>query len=334
MSDGDLPKRLEQLGRTLVEDVETWERTTRERRRKALEQLTETVGRSIEEAFDRHKARQARREQRRKRKEERRQRQLEEASSLVGGGFALGAVACVVYASQHPELWWLYFIAFAMALSGARQLSLASERRRQKKAAQLAAGAPGGTSRHQIDVLCDELLADLHASPEAVRSFIQEPKKTVESLRKTAHALDARRRQLLEEADESNLRTLEDQRAKLELKRDAAVDPQARAKLEEAVRSLQGQKEALHQLRAAAERVDGEYTSLWVLLQELRTRVAVAKTASTSPQLEGLKKSVQRLNGELEAITEALHAVEQPGHAAAASFEETESLPPRSPERV
>lgn len=55
-----------------------------------------------------------------------------------------------------------------------------------------------------------------------------------------------------------------------------------------------------------ADRLDGEYTSLLVLLQELKTRVAVARSTNASGQLEGLEQNVQRLNAELEAISESL----------------------------
>ena len=64
------------------------------------------------------------------------------------------------------------------------------------------------------------------------------------------------------------------------------------------------------QLRTQISPVDGEYTSLLVLLQELRTRVAVARTAGSDVQLEGLKASVGRLNDELGAITDAMQAVQ------------------------
>lgn len=86
-------------------------------------------------------------------------------------------------------------------------------------------------------------------------------------------------------------------------------------RLTEALASLEGQRSALTLLKLAAERVDGEYTSLLVSLQELRTRVAVAKTAGSAVQLEGLKHSVARLNGELEAISDALTSVANEGLA-------------------
>jgi septation ring formation regulator EzrA len=132
----------------------------------------------------------------------------------------------------------------------------------------------------------------------------------VEALRKTAKALDVRRSQLAAEDAPGHLSALAEQRRTLAARRDAAQDFQVKAKLEAALRSLDGQETALRQLIVASERVEGEYTSLLVLLQELRTRVAVARSTTSSVQLGGLEQSVERLNAELSAITESLQATQ------------------------
>lgn len=347
MPDSDLQKRLEQLGRRLVEDVERWEQSTRDQRRETLTHLTEHIGhqiaKAVEKERDRHLAkRETRREQQRRGREERRaqrhEKQRAEASSVVGLAQLVVAVAFVAFAVLRPELWWLLFVAMGLGLGGARQLSLAAERRKLEKEvappvipSKVAARADA--EAHEVDVLCDQLLADLKEAPAAVRQFVQAPEKTIAALRATARALDARRRQLLAEAPADRLAALGPQEATLRQRRDAASDEVTKKRLTEALASLDGQRQALTLLKLAAERVGGEYTSLLVSLQELRTRVAVAKTAGSDVQLEGLKHSVARLNGELEAISEALTQVAQDGLAPVAPISMDDEGAPRAREK-
>lgn len=332
MPDSDLQKRLEQLGRRLVEDVERWEQSTRDQRRDTLTHLTEHIGaqivKAVEKERDRHLAqRESRRERKRREREERRakshEKQRAEASSVVGIAQLVVAIAFIAFAVLRPELWWLIFVAMGLGIGGARQLSLASERRRLERGVVQEAqpvipskvAARADAEAHEVDVLCDQLLADLKEAPAAVRQFVQAPEQTIAALRATARALDARRRQLLAEAPADRLAALGPQEQSLKQRRDTASDEVTKKRLTEALASLEGQRSALTLLKLAAERVDGEYTSLLVSLQELRTRVAVAKTAGSAVQLEGLKHSVARLNGELEAISDALTSVANEGLA-------------------
>ncbi len=271
----------------------------------------------------------SRREERRAtRKELKREKELEKAS-VPGGVFALlMAVAMMIMAVTHTQYWWLIFVALCVGSGGANQLALARERDRQ---------ASGGTdekkqeltAQHEIDALCDQLLTDLKASPEVVRAFLQHPEKTVEALRTTAKAVDQRRKDLAGAGSAEQLTALNKQRAELTSRRDASSDMEARVKFDGALRSLDGQESALKLLVAVSERLDGEYTSLLVLLQELKTRVAVARSTNTGSQLDGLEQNVQRLNAELQAITESL--VMAPIDEGATT-DSTDSLSPR--ERV
>jgi hypothetical protein len=326
MKEDNLQQRLEKLGRTVLQEVEEWEQSTRGSRRKAMEQFSRTVERKLERALDKEKRRQERRERQRRHREERRERQRQQASVPGGLVFMTMALVCLVFAFSRPELWWMVFVALGLGSAGARQLHLASERRRLERIPReqpaefvartepVEAEAPEQTaSPHEVDVLCDQLLADLARSPEAVRGFLEEPEKTVQSLRQTCRALDERRRQLFAECPPERLESLEAQRAELLRKHAASSDPEARRRLDDAVHSLEGQLSALRRLQQRAERVDGEYTSLFVLLQELRTRVSLARSAGTTTQIEGLRQSVHRLNAELDAITEALDTVQRDG---------------------
>lgn len=323
-----LQQRLEKLGHTLLKEVEEWEKATRDSRHKAVKRLSRKVERKIDRAINRERCREEQQERKRRQREEQRERERQQASLPGGVFFIFMALVCVAFAIMRPELWWMVFVALGLGSAGARQLSLASERRRlarghREEYPELEEGEEEGTeepepparaqSAHEVDVLCDQLLADLAQSPEAVRGFLKEPEKTVESLRRTCRALDERRKQLFVETPPERLEALRAQRTELLRKHAAATDEQARLRLDEAVHSLGGQLSALERLRGHAERVDGEYTSLLVLLQELRTRVSLAKSAGSTTQLEGLRHSVQRLNTELDAITEALDTVPREG---------------------
>lgn len=345
MADNDLQQRLEKLGRSILKDVEEWELATRDSRRKALEQFTRTVERKLERAFDTEERWQRKRErklERKRRRQEERLAQAQQRASLPNGlVFLAAALICTGFAIVRPELWWMIFVALGLGSAGAHQIHLAGQQRRLERGAQAEQGEQEARSesppeRHEVDVLCDQLLADLARSPEAVRSFLKKPEQTVESLRRTCRALGERRQQLLAERPAERLEALQAQRAELLRKREAATDGEARRKLEQALGSLEGQASALERLRQSAERVDGEYTSLLVLLQELRTRVSVARTAGTSTQLEGLRNSVQRLNTELEAIADALDSVQREGLSPVSEIGEEDSgpRPQRSRERV
>lgn len=333
---GELQKRLEALGRAILDDVESWEKSTRDSRRSAVEQIGRAVDKAVEQVFDAQKRREEKRERRRRRREEKRQRELDDAS-MPGGLVMLAlAVACVAFAMLRPELWWMVFVALGLGMGGAHQLHLASLRREQQRLGG-AKGAPlpsgkGATDApaqvDEVDALCDELLADLKTSPEAVRSFLQEPEKTVTSLRKTCKALRQRREQLRAEVPTARMDALRSQREELTRRREEATDAEARGKLDEALKSLQAQSDALAQVRANAERVDGEYTELLVLLQEMRTRVSLARSAVSGPQIDGLKQNVQRLNDELAAITEAMESLKRDGGVSAvAPVSDASSVP-------
>ncbi len=262
-----------------------------------IERLSNTLEKS------RKPRREEKREARKARKASKREAEIENAS-VTGGVFALlMALVLVGYAVTHMHYWWLLFVALGVGSGGAKQLALARERDRERSPAKKEDEPP---QRHEIDALCDQLLTDLEASPEVVRAFLQQPEQTVEALRVTAKAVDQRRTDLAASGTAAQLAGLEKQRQELKARRDASSDVEARVKFDGALRSLDGQESALKLLTAVADRLDGEYTSLLVLLQELKTRVAVARSTNSSQQLDGLEQNVQRLNAELQAITESL----------------------------
>jgi DNA repair exonuclease SbcCD ATPase subunit len=259
-------------------------------------------------------SREAHRKAKRERREARRKESLEKATVPGAVVSLVAAAAMALFAVFQLQYWWLLFVAFGIGSDGAIELSAALERKK--------ALTPGGSPPqpqpvvagpvHEIDALCNQLLADLAASPEVVRGFLQQPEKTVEALRAAAKGIDARRIALTAEGSKAQLAALAPQRQQLEARRDGTTDPAARAKFSAALDSLDGQEAALRQLTDASDRLDGEYSSLLVLLQEMKTRVAVARSAEAG-SLEGLQQNVQRLNAELEAITASLQQVQHEG---------------------
>lgn len=274
---------------------------TIERLSKTLEKSGRAVSRRAARADTHQDRMDARRERRAQRREEAR-----ENASIPAGVFALVvALAMVGFAVTHLNFWWLLFVALGIGTGGARQVSMGLDRERARHGPLLRQD-PARPQRHEIDALCDQLLADLKASPEVVRAFLQQPEETVEALRLTAKAVDQRRKDLAIEGSKEQLEGLEKQRADLRSRRDGSSDAQARTRFDGALSSLDGQEAALRQLSTVSERLDGEYTSLLVLLQEMKTRVAVARSTNTGAQLAGLEQNVQRLKTELEAITDSL----------------------------
>lgn len=330
MADDDLQKRLERLGQQLVADVEAWERRTRSERAQVLDRLTHTIEDKLERAMDTLAEKEARRREKEAQREERRARRRERSAPSIATGvvFLIAAVVCAVVGLTNQQLFWMIFVALGLGISGAGQLTAAARKGREVGGQELEAKVPEPVSqpeRHEVDVVCDQLLSDLAAAPQAVRSFVSEPEKTVASMRTTLKSLDQRRKQLAAEDAKGRLAELARQHETLTARRDSASDPPTRQRMTDALSSIAGQRHALEQLVVMAERVDGEYTSLLVHLQELRTRVSVARSTSGAVEFEGVKASVQRLNEELGAISEAMEAVRRGDVSPVTSIEGSEA---------
>ncbi len=317
MADNDLQKRLEKLGEQLVTDIERWEQRTRGDRAERLNHLSQTLEAKVGKAFTRLAEQSARaqvREERKARRRQAREARRHQQPTTAGGVVMLTIAAlCAVMGVVNPNLFWMVFVALGLGLGGARQLTEAWRRRPEGseseppvevKPVRQAAPAP-----HEVDALCDTLLTELAQAPQTVRTFISEPQQTVASMRATLKSLDQRRQQLLAEGAQGRLAAADQQRAELQTRLEGTQDLETRRRLEEGLQSMASQRSALEQLLVLTERVDGEYTALLIHLQELRTRVSLAKSSGSTVQLEGVKASVQRLNDELGAISEAMDAV-------------------------
>ncbi|MDP3504281.1 MAG: hypothetical protein Q8S33_28345 [Myxococcales bacterium] len=337
MADNDLQKRIEKLGEQLVTDIEAWEKRTRTERAQVLDQLSHTleekVGAALTKLAEKGHHERARIEKRERRRAERQARKQQEPTTAGGIVFLIAAVICAVMGIVNPQMWWMVFVALGLGLGGAGQLAGAAKRRKELAAEKAEAEpvepvkARASTTVHEVDALCDALLAELATAPETVRTFVSDPQKTVTSMRATLKSLDLRRQQLLGEDAAGRLAAARAQHTELQARHDATGDAETKLRMEEALRSMSSQEAALQHLLVMTERVDGEYTSLLVHLQELRTRVSVARSSSTSVQLEGVKASVQRLNDELGAISEAMDAVRRGDLSPVSAVDEGDSQP-------
>lgn len=312
MAEDDLQKRLERLGQQVLTDIEAWEQRTRAERAQVLDRLTHTLEDKLGRAVDQLAEKEARRKEREERRAERKARREKENEPSVAGGivFLVVAAICAAIGLTHEQQFWMVFVALGFGLSGASQLTAVARKRRELPAASTPEPVKAPVvEKHEVDVLCDQLLAELADAPPPIRSFVSEPEKTIASMRATLKSLDQRRKQLAAEDAKGRLEELARQRQSLTERRDAATDPETRGRMDDALRSLSGQQAALEHLKVMTERVDGEHTSLLVHLQELRTRISVAKSTSSPVEVDGVKASVKRLGDELSAISEAMEAV-------------------------
>jgi hypothetical protein len=248
----------------------------------------------------RHASHLERKEARRRAKDERERSN----ASVPGGVFALAiAISIAVYGFVHPDMWWLFFVAFGIGSGGARQLAMATKRE-----------GGGGSEKTQPEVdraeqLCDELLNELKNSPEAVRAFLGQPEQTIESLRAACRQLKERHDAVSRLADDKAAAELEAEKAKL-AKNIGDLDP---ATYQRAVAALKQREDLLKQVKSSANKIESEREILLTSLQSLKMRLALAKSSGQQANIDGVRAEVDRLGEELSAISEALETAQSVG---------------------
>ncbi len=279
--------------------------------------------------WERRMAREQWREQQRALK---RQRELEEANPLMGWMFAVVALVMAGMAVLNAqELWWLIFVALGMGAASAGILGRIHQLRLQERQKQgLGAGerareeAPGrpveATAPRQaedprtvrVDTLCDKLLAELRAGPGVLRDVVHQPEQTVEGLRKSCHELARRERELRALSPPEEERRLEEERARLAARVESERDAVVKERLEGALRLLDEQRKQRAELATAASRFEAEHMRLYYTLENLYTqvlRVRSADAAGADVAGAGLRRSVEQLGQEMDAVAEALEEV-------------------------
>ncbi len=262
-------------------------------------------------------AKRAEREARRREEAERAERERNPAQGVV---YVLMALALAVVAFTHPqELWWMLFISLGMGSAAARHLSrprnaVGAPREPEALPApreELAAPRPEALDPRaaRVDVLCDKLLAELRGAPGVLREVVHQPEPTVEALRRSCHELVRRERELRALSSPEDEKRLTDEREQLAARVEAERDAVVKERLGSALEVLDEQRRQRAELGTAASRLEAEYTRLYYTLEHLYAqvlRVRSADTASADVAGAGLRKSLEQLGTEMDAVAEAL----------------------------
>ncbi len=285
---------------------------------------TERERRKWERQLERQLEREAKKALRRERA-----REENEQNVVMGWVFATMALVLVGMAiSRMSTLWWLVFVALGMGSSAARILGRSWQRRAREAPPVPEAQAvtadrelpPARTSSlgdvrvERVEALCGKLLAELRAGPGLLREVVSQPEQTVEALRRSCLELLRREHELRGLCSAEDEQRLEAERAQLLQRIEAQHDAVVKERLEGALRALNEQRGQRAELATAAARLEAEYMRLYYTLENLYTqvlRVRAADSASADVAGAGLRRSVEQLGVEMDAVAEALEEVHQ-----------------------
>lgn len=302
-----------------------------ERRAQEMEAWVREMGRlptrHERREWERRWRRQARKQAKRAERDARRAEELarQEASRnpVLGVMFALGALVTLLMALRFPAMWWLIFIAvFVFGQQAARHLlprrpqgqALPPESEEAPLPLPQPQRAPEAADPRmaRVDALCDKLLAEFRGGPSVLREVVHAPEQTVEALRRSCHELARRERELRTLSSSEDERRLADEHTALAARVEAEKDAVAKERLASALAVLGEQRRQRAELGTAAARLEAEHTRLYYTLESLYTqvlRVRTADAASEDVAGAGLRKSVEQIGAEMEAVTEALEEV-------------------------
>ncbi|MFY0563479.1 hypothetical protein ACN28E_06500 [Archangium lansingense] len=310
-----------------AEGVERWAKGV-EKWAEHMGSMGEHMEKKERRKWERRMAKERWREEQRAR---RRQRELEDANPMMGWVFALAALVMVAMAIRLPDKWWLVFVALGMGaasagiLGRARQLrlqqgekqdtALQEEARDEEPEASDRADVPQQAEdprTARVDTLCDKLLAELRTGPGVLKDVVHQPEQTVEGLRKSCHELARRERELRALSPPEEERRLEEERARLAARVESESDAVVKERLEGTLRLLDEQRKQRAELATAASRLEAEHMRLYYTLENLYTqvlRVRSADAAGADVAGAGLRRSVEQLGLEMDAVAEALEEV-------------------------
>lgn len=164
----------------------------------------------------------------------------------------------------------------------------------------------------EVDALCERLLADLRSGPALLREVVQRPEEAVRALRDNYRALAARERELQRLNPPSERERLGRERAALAARVEAEGDAVTRERLAGALQALDAQVRQREEMATAAARLSAEQTRLRYVLESLQAQVLRVRAASgggAEAEVGGLlRASVEQLQVEMEAVTEALES--------------------------
>lgn len=258
-------------------------------------------------------------------------------------------VLFIVALSALPFLWWLIFPAAGLGSRGTRVIARHTGLTRPQLTEPIATGAPAGPTAEQqraqrfgslggfrqvfdgasirqpipsssqadprdvrVDAICDKILAELRTAPEAVKDIFIKPDETVAALRATCRDLTRRDRELrkfLSPSDDTRLAT---ERDALQKRIANESDEVTKMRLASALAALDQQRDQRLELTRAAARFDAEHTRISYTLESLYTQVVrmrSADSASADVAGAGLRRSLDMLSHEVNALADALEKV-------------------------
>jgi len=183
-----------------------------------------------------------------------------------------------------------------------------------------AAGAPPQMDPRdaRVDGICDKILAELRVAPDVVKEIFRKPEDTIAALRTTCRDLTRREREVRKFlSPEEDLR-LSRERDALQKRIENETDEVVRLRLSSALAALEQQREQRQELARSAARFDAEHTRISYTLESLYTqviRMRSADSASIDVAGAGLRRSLDMLSQEVNALADALEKVNR-GEAA------------------
>jgi hypothetical protein len=183
-----------------------------------------------------------------------------------------------------------------------------------------AAGAPPQMDPRdvRVDGICDKILAELRVAPEVVKEIFRKPEETIAALRTTCRDLTRREREVrkfLSPEEDARLSREDDA---LRKRIDTETDEVVKLRLSSALAALEQQREQRQELASSAARFYAEHTRISYTLESLYTqivRMRSADSASIDVAGAGLRRSLDMLSQEVNALADALEKVNR-GEAA------------------
>jgi hypothetical protein len=191
----------------------------------------------------------------------------------------------------------------------------------------------------RVDAICDKILAELRASPEAVKDIFVKPDETIAALRATCRNLTRRDRDLRKFLSPQDDERLMREREALQKRIDGESDEVTKMRLASALAALDAQRDQRVELARAAARFDAEHTRISYTLESLYTQVVRMRSADSSSvdvSGAGLRRSLDMLSREVNSLADALEKVnsgeaERMRKAAVGPAVDSSGTPPAAP---
>jgi hypothetical protein len=175
------------------------------------------------------------------------------------------------------------------------------------------AAPPGADPRDvRVDAIAAKILGELRTAPHAVKEIFRKPEETIASLRSTCRDLTRRERDLRRFLSAEEDIRLTREREALAKRIEVETDEVTKMRLASALAALDAQRDQRAELTRSAARFDAEHTRISYTLESLYTqivRMRSADSASVDVAGAGLRRSLDLLSQEVDALADALERV-------------------------